>query len=309
MSKLKIGLVLGSGAARGWAHIGVLDGLIAAGLAPDMVAGTSMGALVGGAFASGRFDALRDWAMAADRRAVASLVDVSLLSGGLVDGVRIVEWLSGLSLSGKIEDLETPFAAVATDLETGREIWLRDGPLDQAIRASISLPGIFSPVHLGGRWLVDGGLVNPVPVSLCRAMGADFVIAVNLNEDLLGRRLLPDVAVAKPETNGNGNGNWIEMIRTMPTALAGQISQFKLFGSGTAPGYFDVLGNSLNIMQDQITRSRLAGEPPHVMVLPSVMDIGVMDFHRASEGIDAGRIALDHALPLIREKLDRARGN
>ena len=305
MSKLKIGLVLGSGAARGWAHIGVLDGLLDAGLAPDIVAGTSMGALVGGAFASGRFDALRDWAMAADRRAVASLVDVSLLSGGLVDGVRIVEWLSGLSLSGNIEDLKTPFAAVATDLETGREVWLRDGPLDQAIRASISLPGIFSPVHLDGRWLVDGGLVNPVPVSLCRAMGADFVIAVNLNEDLLGRRLLPEVTATKPQPNGNGN--WIEMIRTMPSTLAGQISQFKLFGSGTAPGYFDVLGNSLNIMQDQITRSRLAGEPPHVMVLPRVMDIGVMDFHRAEEGIAAGRAAVDSAIPLIREKLGKTR--
>lgn len=302
MSKVKIGLVLGSGAARGWAHIGVLDGLIAAGLAPDLVAGTSMGALVGGAYAAGRFDALRDWALAADRKIVASLIDVSLLAGGLVDGVRIVEWLSGLSLSTPIENLDLPFAAVATDLESGREIWLREGRLDQAIRASISLPGIFSPLLMGNRWLVDGGLVNPVPVSLCRAMGADFVIAVNLNEDLLGRRLLPTTAPVEPPVQ---NGNWIEALKSLPTALATQVSNIRLFGTGTAPGYFDVLGNSLNIMQDQITRSRLAGEPPHVMVLPRVMDIGVMDFHRAKEGIDAGRAAVDHAIPLIREKLER----
>lgn len=294
MKKTRVGLALGTGAVRGWAYIGVLEGLLAAGLAPDIVCGTSMGALVGGAYAAGRFEALQDWAMAADRKAVASLVDVSLLSGGLVDGVRIVDWMAGLDLAGPIEGLAKAFGAVATDLENGREIWLRNGPLDEAIRASISLPGIFSPVQVNGRWLVDGGLVNPVPVSLCRAMGADFVIAVNLNEDLLGRRLLPEVDPPPPPVTAEANGNWIDMIKSMPTNLAGQISGIRLFGSATKPGYFDVLGNSLNIMQDQITRSRLAGEPPHVMVLPRVIDIGIMDFHRARE-----------AIPIIKAKLGR----
>lgn len=305
MKKTRVGLVLGTGAARGWAHIGVLEGLLAADLVPDIICGTSMGALVGAAFAAGRFEALRDWAMAADRKAVASLVDVSLLSGGLVDGVRIVEWMAGLDLAGPIEDLTIPFAAVATDLETGREVWLRNGPLDQALRASISLPGIFSPVQVEGRWLVDGGLVNPVPVSLCRAMGADFVIAVNLNEDLLGRRLLPQVDPPAPSVTVEGNGNWIDMIKSMPSNLASQIASIRLFGSATTPGYFDVLGNSLNIMQDQITRSRLAGEPPHVMVLPHVIDIGIMDFHRARDAIVEGRAAVETAIPVIRAKLAR----
>lgn len=309
MRKPKIGLALGSGAARGWAHVGVLDALVAAGIEPDIIAGTSMGALVGGVYASGRHDALRDWALSADRRIVASLVDVGFLGGGLVDGVRITEWLGGLKIAPHIEDLKLPFAAVATDLTTGREVWLRQGKLVRAIRASISMPGIFSPVDVEGEWLVDGGLVNPVPVSLCRAMGADFIIAVNLNEDLLGRRLLPEIAVtpdAVDKTDAQKPTNWLSMVKTMPTALASQAANFKLFGNGgAAPGYFDVLGNALNIMQDHITRSRLAGEPPHALILPRVVDIGLMDFHRAAEAIDEGRAATERVLPIIESKLGR----
>ncbi|MFD1251587.1 NTE family protein RssA [Devosia equisanguinis] len=309
MRKPKIGLALGSGAARGWAHVGVLDALVAAGIEPDIIAGTSMGALVGGVYASGRHAALRDWALSADRRIVASLVDVGFLGGGLVDGVRIAEWLGGLKIAPQIEDLKLPFAAVATDLTTGREVWLRQGKLVRAIRASISMPGIFSPVDVEGEWLVDGGLVNPVPVSLCRAMGADFIIAVNLNEDLLGRRLLPEIAVtpdAVDKTDAQKATNWLSMVKTMPTALASQAANFKLFGNGgAAPGYFDVLGNALNIMQDHITRSRLAGEPPHALILPRVVDIGLMDFHRAAEAIEEGRAATERVLPIIESKLGR----
>lgn len=308
MRKPKIGLALGTGAARGWAHIGVLDALIEAGIEPDIVAGTSMGALVGGVYVSGRHNVLRDWAMSADRRVVASLIDVGFLAGGLVDGMRILDWLGGLEIARNIEDLERPFAAIATDLTTGREVWLREGPLDRAIRASISLPGIFSPVEIDGEWLVDGGLVNPVPVSVCRALGADFVIAVNLNEDLLGRRLLPDAVVAPDTDDKQKSGNWLDMVKTMPAALAAQMSGFTLFGNaGTTPGYFDVLGNALNIMQDRITRSRLAGEPPHVQILPRVIDIGLMDFHRAPEAIEEGRAAAERVLPIIKAKLGRAR--
>lgn len=298
---MRIGLVLGSGAARGWSHIGVIDALAEAGIVPDVISGTSMGALVGAAFASGRLDAMRDWALAADRRAVASLVDVGLLQGGLVDGERIVDWLGQLGVTGNIEDLPLPYAAVATDLATGREIWLREGPVDRAVRASIALPGILSPIEHNGQWLVDGGLVNPVPVSVCRAMGADFIIAVNLNQDLLGRRLTrePDAALSdtvKP-------ANLLEMVRSMPSALRAQAASFRLFGTGLAPGYFDVLANALNIMQDHITRSRLAGEPPHALILPSVIDIGIMDFHRAAEAIAEGRAATERMLPAIKEKL------
>lgn len=308
MAKPSIALALGSGAARGWAHIGVLDVLTEAGIKPDIVCGTSMGALVGSVYASGRLDALRDWAMGADWRAVAAMIDVGLLAGGLVDGVHIVKWLTGLGLPDKIEDLKLPFAAVATDISTGREIWLQSGSLATAVRASIGMPGLFSPTKLDGRWLSDGGLVNPIPVSVCRAMGADFIIAVNLNEDLLGRRLVMEAdpaaddasrsdTVAKPES-------LMELIASIPTSVQSKMSSLSFFGTGSpTPGYFDVLTNAIDIMQDHITRSRLAGEPPHAMVMPRVADIGLMDFHRAGESIAEGRAAAEQVLPVIEAKL------
>lgn len=304
MRKPRIGLALGSGAARGWAHVGVIEVLVEAGIEIDILCGTSMGALVGGVHASGQLAPLKDWALKADRRVVASLVDVGLLSGGLVDGVKIVDWLGGLKILPNIEDLAIPYAAVATDISSGREVWLREGRLDRAIRASIAMPGIFSPVEIDGDWLVDGGLVNPVPVSVCRALGAELIIAVNLNEDLLGRRLVPEVVATPAPVPVAKPTNWLDMVKTVPAALKTQMAGFRLFGqAGAAPGYFDVLANSIDIMQDHITRSRLAGEPPHVLILPRVVDIGTMDFHRAEEAIAEGRAAAERALPVIEAKL------
>lgn len=306
MHKPKIGLALGGGAARGWAHIGVIDTLTEAGIRPDIVCGTSMGALVGGVYASGRLDTLRDWALRADRRVVTSLVDVAFMAGGLIDGVRIVEWLGKLDIARTIEDLQLPYGAVATDITTGREMWLRSGALDRAIRASIAMPGIFSPVQIDDVWMVDGGLVNPVPVSLARAMGADFVIAVNVNEDLLGRRLVPEPPPPLEETNPAKPANFMELLKATPAAWAAPLANFRLFGSPATPGYFDVLANSLNIMQDHITRSRLAGEPPHALILPRVMEVGLLDFHRAAEAIAEGRAATERALPAIQARLGGA---
>lgn len=303
MRKPKVGLVLGSGAARGWAHIGVIEALLEADIAPDIVCGTSMGALVGGLYAGGRFDELRDWAVKADWRTVVSMIDVGLLAGGLVDGANILKWLGELAGKRNIEDLDIPFAAVATDLTSGREVWLQEGPLDTAIRASIALPGIFSPAEMDGRWLVDGGLINPVPVSLCRALGADFIIAVPLNMDVLGRPLTRqrtlDEAPEKAE-----HSNLLETMMGLPGALYTQASSIRLFGEvGDTPGYFDVLANSINIMQDQITRSRLAGEPPHVQISPSVSHIRLMDFDHAVDAITAGRAATEPLIPGIKARL------
>jgi NTE family protein len=306
MQTAKIGLALGSGAARGWAHIGVIEALLEAGIVPDIVCGTSMGALVGGAYASGNLKRLTEWAMAADRRVVASMVDIGVMAGGLVDGTRIVELLASLGMTADIADLRPVFAAVATDLTTGREIWLQAGPLNVAIRASASLPGIFRPSFIDGRWLVDGGLVNPVPVSLCRALGADFVIAVNLNEDLLGRRLVVEDTSDDPVPPKEELGTWRDLLTSVPVALRQQALALapRLFGQGSAaPGYFDVLANSLNIMQDHITRSRLAGDPPHVQIMPRVMNVSPMDFHRAAEAISEGRAATERILPAITGKI------
>jgi NTE family protein len=307
MTNYRIGLALGGGAARGWSHIGVIEALLAAGLAPAVVAGTSMGALVGAAYAAGRLDALKAWASGVDRRTMMSLVDISLASGGIVDGQRIQRLLQDLGIGGDISSFAVPYAAVATDLADGREFWLREGQADIAIRASISMPGIFSPVLVGDRWLVDGGLVNQVPVSTCRALGADFVIAVHVGDGLLGRRR--EKLRVDPEGDAAALAARVsQMLEQVPLALretAGRVLPHLLRNGTRAPGYFDVLVNSLNIMQEKITRSRLAGEPPHVLIAPEVAAISLLDFDRAEEAIAAGREATEKVLDTIRDQLAR----
>jgi NTE family protein len=303
MTGYRVGLALGGGAARGWSHIGVVEALVEAGIEPVAVAGTSMGALVGAAHAAGRLDALKEWAVAVDWRAIVALADI----GGVVEGRRIRALLHELGLDGDIGALAIPFAAVATDLADGREIWLRDGPLDLAIRASISMPGIFSPVLAGERWLVDGGLVNPVPVSTCRALGADFVIAVHVGDGLLGRRR--DRLRVDPEGDAALRAARIaQMLEQAPFPLreaAGRVLPHLVKTQTRTPGYFDVLVNSLNIMQDKINSSRLAGEPPHVLIAPQVATINLLDFDRAADAIAAGRAAAESALGTIGEMLAR----
>ena len=304
MTRPRIGLALGSGSARGWSHIGVIEALAEAGIEPDIVCGTSIGSLVGAAYVAGRLTELRQWAMAATWREIAGLLDVRLSAGGLIDGRQIVSFLIGLGIAGPIESYARTYAAVATDLVTGREIWLQSGPIHEAVRASIALPGILSPARLNDRWLVDGGLSNPVPVSVCRALGADVIIAVNLNGDLVGRRFesAPEpsaAAVPAPAPNESLD----RMLRHLPEAVRAQAAQLipRLLSQGSrTPGYFDVIANSINIMQDQITRTRLAGEPPHVMLVPRLRDIALLEFNRANEAIAEGRACVEHALPLLR---------
>lgn len=304
MTRPRIGLALGSGSARGWSHIGVINALTEAGIEPDIVAGTSIGSLIGAAYVAGQLTALEQWAMAATWREIVGLMDVRLSGGGLIEGKYIVAFLEGLGIAGPIESYAKKYAAVATDLVTGREIWLQSGPIHDAVRASIALPGIISPARIGDQWLVDGGLSNPVPVSVCRALGADVIIAVNLNGDLVGRRFgrAPEPpAMAERPTLPNEAID--RMLRHLPEPVREQAMQMipRLFPRGSStPGYFDVISNSLNIMQDQITRTRLAGEPPHVMLVPRLRDIELLEFHRAREAIAEGRACVEHALPMLR---------
>jgi NTE family protein len=302
----QIGLALGSGAARGWAHVGVIDALHEAGVEPDIVCGTSMGALVGAAYVADRLPALTQFAQALGWRQVVGLLDVRLSGGGLVDGARIVALLSELGIAAPIESYSKPYAAIATDLETGAEVWLREGPIQEVVRASISLPGIFSPAKIDDQLLVDGGLVNPVPVSVCRALGADVIIAVNLNGEIVrpfgqgGRPRLraPSIGVSPEFLN--------RLISQMPAGIRDQVASIApnlLQPPPASPGYFDVLMNSINIMQDQITRARLAGEPPHVLLVPRLRTIGLLEFNRAEECIAEGRACVEQALSTIRRYL------
>ncbi len=306
MTRPRIALALGSGSARGWAHIGVIDALIEAGIEPDIVCGTSMGALVGAAHVAGQLAELRRWAETATWRKIARLTDLRLTGGGLISGRQVVAFLQGLGISELIESYGTQYAAVATDMESGREVWLQSGPIHEAVRASIALPGIFSPARMNGKWLLDGGLSNPVPVSVCRALGADVIIAVNLNGELVGRRFTEP----EPPAAALSSRISVEVVRRMlgnwPTALrpkAAAEASAPLREASPAPGYFDVLATSINIMQDHITRTRLAGEPPHVMLIPRLRNIGLMEFNRAEEAIAEGRACVQQALPTLRRYL------
>ncbi len=306
MTRPRVGLALGSGAARGWAHVGVIASLIEAGIEPDIVCGTSMGALVGAAHVAGRLDELRRWAETMTWRKFARLTDLRLSGGGLVSGRQVVAFLQDLGIGEPIESYATEYAAVATDMATGREIWLQTGPIHEAVRASIALPGIFSPARMQDKWLLDGGLSNPVPVSVCRALGAEVIIAVNLNGELLGRRFTePEPPVTTVPSRLS-----VEVVRRMIGKFPAALGHKKVSAdpvppreTPSAPGYFDVLATSINIMQDHITRTRLAGEPPHVMLVPRLRSIGLMEFSRAGEAIAEGSACVEQALPTLRRYL------
>ena len=257
MSKPRLAIALGSGSARGWAHIGVLRALQQEGIIPDIVCGTSIGAFVGAVYASGELDALEGWVRGLTRRDVLGFFDVSLATGGLIKGDKLLGFAARLFLDETFAQLERPFACVATDLASGREIWLKDGQVREAVRASIALPGLLAPQLLDGRYLVDGGLVNPVPVSLCRALDADLVIAVDLGMDTVSLRPRPDVAAPPVPAWRQVMGRW----------LARDGDSEEVF----RPSLADVVSNSIAIMQGRISRSRLAGEPADALTTPTLL--------------------------------------
>jgi NTE family protein len=306
----RIGIALGGGSARGWAHIGVLRALEDAGIVPDIVCGTSIGALVGAAYVDGDLDQLEDWVRSLKLQTVVSFLDFSLGSG-LIKGEKLITFFRSHFVDRDIRELARPFGAVATDLQRGREIWLREGRVSDAVRASIALPGLFTPVQRDGSWLVDGGLVNPVPVSLCRAMGADRVIAVDLNADLLGRHLKPQPVQGSRQTAASESETLADTVvaRIQTTMAQLGLDQDDEDDGPSPPAMLDVLASSINIMQVLITRSRLAGEPADVMVTPRLADLGLMEFHRASLAIEVGRHAVEQAMPRLQELLQGANGN
>ncbi len=301
-----IGLVLGSGAARGYAHIGVLQALTARGLTPDVVVGTSMGALVGGCYATDSLDALESWARSLNMRRIIGYLDVRFGGSGLIAGGRLAKELHESIGATLIEDLPVRFAAIATEVGTGHEIWLTRGSLSLALRASYALPGVFPPVHVGKRWLVDGALVNPVPVSAARALGARVVIAVNLDADRFGRGATiashgADAGDTPPFAPPAATSNGLARLRSM-LGIERHLKRELIAGSAR-PSFSTVMIESFNIMQDRLTRMRLAGDPPDVHITPRIGHIGWLDFHRAAEAIEVGRAAAEKALDSISETI------
>lgn len=292
LKKPTIGLALGGGAARGWAHIGVIQALDDIGVRPDIVSGTSIGALVGAACSAGKIAELEQWVLKLTRKDVISFMDLTF-NGGMLKGERLMDFFRLHFIDSSIEDLNLPFGAVSTNLHTGAEVWLRRGSTLDAVRASIALPGLFSPVWHDGQLLVDGCLVNPVPVSLARAMGADIVIAVDLSADTLGRHLAPAT-----ETKMDSPGyEWMRKLRTEFGSLLPALTP----DEQRLPSVFDVVASSLNIMQVRITRSRMAGDPPDITLTPRLAQLGLLDFHQASDTIAAGRRAVQASAQALRD--------
>jgi NTE family protein len=294
--KPKLGLALGSGSARGWAHIGVIRALAEAGYVPDVVAGCSIGAFVGAAYADGDLDQLEHWVTGLAWKEVLGLLDVSF-SGGLIKGEKLVEFFQSRFVDKDFSSLPVPFACVATDLATGREVWLREGSVAGAVRASIALPGLFTPILRDDRLLVDGGLVNPVPVSLCRAMGADIVIAVDLGSDRMGGPRHKAEPAAKDRSSADeAEPGWVGRLRRT-------FSRPRLGNGELLPSMAGVLSTSIHIMQMRIARSRLAGEPADVLLTPRLGHLALMDYHRGSEAIEEGRAAVIRMLPSLEHAL------
>ncbi len=286
-----VGLALGSGAARGLAHIGVLRALAEAGIRVDVIAGTSIGALIGATHAAGKTDMLAETFAGFDWRRIAGFFDVVLPRSGLLDGARISAMVREHVAAESIEELPLPFAAVAADPMTGEEVVIRTGDVMEAVRASISVPGILTPVRQEDRFLVDGGIVNPVPVSVARALGAQYVIAVDLNHGVTSRSLAarrprkPKPAPALPQwAQGLTQG-----MQELTAKLLPQDSSAKRRPKATPmPSIFEVLLGSINIMETRITEGRLALERPELLIRPALGHVRFLDFDRAEETIEIG---------------------
>ena len=308
----RVGVVLGAGAARGWAHIGALQELNALGLEPEIVVGSSIGSLVGGCYAAGKLDMLESFARSLTRRRVFGLLDFSFARGGLIGGEKLRARLEAELGDVRIEDLPVRFAGVATEIGAGHEIWLRRGLLSEAIRASYALPGVFEPVRIDGRWLFDGAIVNPVPISVARALGADKVIALNISSERVGHGTAMPDPFGDPETHAALAG---------PSDSSGAIARWWRGPQRPAsdpeaaqPGIMTVMVNAFDILQDRIMRSRLAGDPPDVLLQVKTGKVGMFEFHRADELIAVGRESVrraaaelaDHIAPMQFHPPDRA---
>lgn len=309
--KPRIGLALGSGASRGWSHIGIIKALLAEGIEPDVVCGTSVGAIIGGSYLAGNMDALEEWVLSSTRSDVLKFFEVKLPQSGVVDTKRLSWFLHTFVAAEdlRVEDLDKKYAAVSTDLDTGREVWLTEGRLADAVRASMAMPGIFPAVRIGDRWLVDGGLVNPVPVSVCHALGADVVIAVNLNSGIVGKRSSSprqDAAEDSKESADDEN-SFLKSFKQQAKEYKSNIFPGR-DSKDEPPGLMYAVANSINIFQDRITRSRLAGDPADIVVSPRVADIGMLEFHRAQKAIDEGKRCIEQNAAQLRRIVGKEDG-
>ncbi len=290
-SKGKISLVLGSGGARGYAHIGVIEALTQAGYEIASICGASMGALIGGLYACGKLDRYKEWVLSLDAFDVAALLDLSFSKGGIIEGEKVFDKLAGMIGPTDIESLPIHFTAVATDIVRKKEVWFQRGDLLEAIRASIAIPSIFTPVEKDGMVLVDGGALNPLPVAPTQSDLTDLTIAVNLYAD----RPKPIIGIEQEEVDRKNS------IETMVKELFLRAKEEKKFTM------FDILDKTFDTMQDALTRYRIGGYPPDVMIDISMHVCDTFDFHKAKEVIASGRLAADEAIARMESGLKTKR--
>lgn len=287
--------------ARGFAHIGVLNVLNRHGIKPSIVAGTSIGALVGGCYVAGKLKDFEHWAFSLNRMKILSYLDFRVRSGGLIGGKKLFGLLEQNFGNVNIQDLPLPFVTIASDLVTGHEVWIRDGNLIEAMKASFALPGVFAPVTHNGRLLVDGALLNPVPVSVCQALGARMTIAVDLQGDMIGKAAKPGKAY--PTIAGFDMFSDEDVPPEEQEKISSGLTRRLFRRDSDTPSLFGNMMSAIAIMQDRLTRTRLAGDPPDVHIKPMIGHIGLMEFEKASELIAEGEAAAVKALPQIKEAI------
>lgn len=304
---MKIGLALGSGSARGWSHIGIIEALAELDIHPEIVCGTSIGSIVGAAYATGNLDKLKQRVCALTKLNTASYFNFSMSIDGFVNKEKLNAFFADCVIPPGmlIENLPVRYASVATEVTTGREYWLKKGPLEEAIWSSISLPGLFPPVFYHDRWLFDGGLVNPVPISVCRALGADIVLAVNLNGELIGRHSVKK----KPKETKEGEGAFVERIAMTIRQYGTTLFRENEPPAHQPPSIFGTIASAVDIVQDRITRSRMAGDPPDIFLTPRLSHVGLLEFYKAEEIINEGKACVSRALPALETLLHRDFGH
>ncbi len=288
-----ISLILGSGGARGYAHIGVIEELLARGFEIKAVAGSSMGALIGGLHAAGQLAHYRKWVQELNYLDVIRLLDVSFRNTGVINGGRIFEMLSDIVGDIRIEDLPIPFTAVATDIAARKEIWFQNGDLMQAIRASIAIPTLFTPVEYNGRMLVDGGVLNPLPIAPVVSAHADLIVAVDLNADACPLMVTCDTSDEQYRQQRIFD-RWLGKLN-MGSGKTGGGKGEREAAVGKM-GLLELLNQSLEVMQESLTRYKMAGYAPDILVPVSRRQCRFYEFNRAEEMIQIGRLAAGHAL-------------
>jgi len=281
-----ISLVLGSGGARGYAHIGIIEEVLSRGYEIKAIAGTSMGALIGGAYASGTLETYKEWILGLKYFDIIRLLDLSFTSlGGLLAGDRIIKVLTDMLGNQNIEDLPIPYTAVATDLDARKEIWFQDGSLLQAIRASIAIPMLFTPLYYQNRLLVDGGVLNPVPIAPTISAHTDLILAVDLNSNIPPLEMVTTRSIESDIKEHKIFERWFN-----------KYSKGKEKTVSTKPGSFDILSQTVEVMQDVLTRYQMATHRPDIVVPVSANQCRFFEFHKAAEIIQVGRLQASTAL-------------